>query len=337
LLVEDNDINQELALELLAAEGITVQLALNGQEALEILATGEDFDGVLMDLQMPVMDGYAATRRIRGQSKFKDLPIIAMTANVMTADIERAIEAGMNDHIGKPINVRQMFSTMSKWIRPARPAESVDDQEAIVQKTIEIASFPGIDTKRGLHIANGDSALYLRLLHKFRDRAEQFPALLTAARAAGDMEGASRHAHTLKGVSGNLGATDLQKLAQQLEQALRDALPDAAIAVAQSAVLGELQRVAKGLSDLDQLQNDRLAPGAADSTTASLESVVRELRDLLVDADTRARVVMTQLQRIAPVDASMDLDRLLQSINEYDFDSARDLLNAIATKWGVSL
>jgi len=337
LLVEDNDINQELALELLAAEGITAKLALNGQEALEILATGEAFDGVLMDLQMPVMDGYAATRRIREQPTFKGLPIIAMTANVMTADIERAIEAGMNDHIGKPISVRQMFVTMSKWIRPAIPAERTDDQETKANKTIEMPSLPGIDTQRGLHTANGDSALYLRLLNKFRDRAEQFPVLLADARAVGDMEAVSRHVHTLKGVAGNLGATRLQQVAQQLEQAFRDGHSDAAIGDAQSAVHGELHRVAQGLSIVDQLQGGSTAPGTTDATAESLESVVRELRDLLVDADTRARDVMTQLQRIAPINSSTDLDQLLQSINEYDFDSARDSLNAIAIEWGVTI
>jgi len=118
LLVEDNDMNQELAMELLANAGMTVVLANHGQEAVAILSADPDFDGVLMDCQMPVMDGYTATREIRKNPQFKDLPIIAMTANAMAGDREKVIEAGMWDHIAKPLNVGDMFNTIAKWIKP---------------------------------------------------------------------------------------------------------------------------------------------------------------------------------------------------------------------------
>jgi CheY-like chemotaxis protein len=118
LLVEDNDMNQELAMELLANAGIEVVLANHGQEALDILAKDHTFDGVLMDCQMPVMDGYTATRAIRKNPQFKDLPIIAMTANAMAGDKQKVIEAGMWDHIAKPLNVGEMFATIAKWIKP---------------------------------------------------------------------------------------------------------------------------------------------------------------------------------------------------------------------------
>jgi CheY-like chemotaxis protein len=122
LLVEDNDMNQELAMELLANAGIEVTLAVNGQDALDKISADAGFDGVLMDCQMPVMDGYTATRDIRKNPAFKDLPIIAMTANAMTGDREKVIEAGMNDHIAKPLNVGAMFATIAKWIKPKAPA-----------------------------------------------------------------------------------------------------------------------------------------------------------------------------------------------------------------------
>ncbi len=115
LLVEDNEINQELAMELLTSNHILVETADNGQEALKILEDHE-FDGILMDCQMPVMDGYEATRKIRKQEKFKELPILAMTANAMVGDREKALDAGMNDHIAKPIDPDKMFETMAKWI-----------------------------------------------------------------------------------------------------------------------------------------------------------------------------------------------------------------------------
>jgi CheY-like chemotaxis protein len=125
LLVEDNDMNQELAMELLANAHIDVVLAKHGQEALDILARDTRFDGVLMDCQMPVMDGYTATRAIRQNPAFAQLPVIAMTANAMAGDREKVLEAGMWDHIAKPLNVNDMFATMARWIKPARAQPEV--------------------------------------------------------------------------------------------------------------------------------------------------------------------------------------------------------------------
>ncbi len=127
LLVEDNDMNQELAMELLANAGMTVVLANNGQEALDILGQGGHFDGVLMDCQMPVMDGYTATREIRKDPALQNLPIIAMTANAMAGDKEKVLQAGMCDHIAKPLNVGDMFATLAKWIKPGT---ALDDSKS---------------------------------------------------------------------------------------------------------------------------------------------------------------------------------------------------------------
>lgn len=119
LLVDDNDLNQEYLCELLEMIGITVETAFNGQEALNLLAN-QDFDGVLMDCQMPIMDGYEATHQIRKQEKFKDMPVIAMTANVMRGDREKVLAVGMNDHIPKPFKIDVMFATLAKWIKPGK-------------------------------------------------------------------------------------------------------------------------------------------------------------------------------------------------------------------------
>jgi CheY-like chemotaxis protein len=136
LLVEDNDMNQELAMELLANAGIDVTLAVNGQDALDKISAEPRFDGVLMDCQMPVMDGYTATREIRKNEKYRNLPIIAMTANAMAGDREKVMEAGMNDHIAKPLNVGAMFATIAKWIKPAAQ-HAVSGQKAdIATKSI---------------------------------------------------------------------------------------------------------------------------------------------------------------------------------------------------------
>ena len=145
LLVEDNDMNQELAMELLASAGIEVTLAVNGQDALDKISADAGFDGVLMDCQMPVMDGYTATREIRKNPAFKDLPIIAMTANAMAGDREKVIEAGMNDHIAKPLNVGAMFSTIAKWIKPAQ-----DAPETIATKSMNASASSDLDRLEAL-------------------------------------------------------------------------------------------------------------------------------------------------------------------------------------------
>jgi PAS domain S-box-containing protein len=215
LLVEDNEINQELAMELLANGGITAKTAINGQLALDILATGEAFDGVLMDVQMPVMDGYTASREIRKQERFKDLPVIAMTANVMSGDLEKAAEAGMNGHIGKPINVNEMFTTMAKWITPANPADPVDPIDQLPEEDNGVDTLPpldGIDIGVGLTRIGGNAKSYRKLLKKFRSNQTGVPEQIAQAIESSDRELAERLAHTLKGVAGNIGAEGLQKV-----------------------------------------------------------------------------------------------------------------------------
>ncbi|MCH7501451.1 MAG: response regulator, partial [Nitrospinae bacterium] len=171
LLVEDNLINQELALEILKGAGILARVANNGREALEMLQT-ETFDGVLMDVQMPEMDGLTATCEIRKQKKFKKLPIIAMTANALAKDRQAALKVGMNDYIAKPIREHDLFSIMAKWIKPSgliaqQPAEKSKPPDA--EGAPEIPALEGIDVEMGLIIAQDNPALYRRLLGMFRD------------------------------------------------------------------------------------------------------------------------------------------------------------------------
>ena len=150
LLVDDNEFNREVALDLLDSYGLKIEVAQNGQQALEMLEHSS-YDGVLMDCMMPVMDGYEATRRIRNDPRFKQLPVIAMTANVMTEDRERCLACGMNDHIGKPLDESHVISTIARWIKHTQGTESVADH-AIGPDNLEL---PGIDTAQGLSLARG--------------------------------------------------------------------------------------------------------------------------------------------------------------------------------------
>jgi PAS domain S-box-containing protein len=229
LLVEDNAINRELAVTLLSNAGMKVSVAGDGRHALELLAR-QSFDGVLMDCQMPEMDGYEATRRLREQPRFRDLPVIAMTANAMTGDREKVLEAGMNDHIAKPIDVGEMFATLARWIRPARPAaQSRRDPSSGMTETPKPATLAlqvdalarhGIHTEEGRAATFGDDALYLHLLQLFTDQQHDVPQRVRAALAGGDIVGALRITHDLKSVAGTVGARTVSEAAAALEQAI---------------------------------------------------------------------------------------------------------------------
>src|SRR5208337_2956703 len=163
LLVEDNAINQELAVELLSDAGIEVTVASNGRDALDLLER-QRFDGVLMDCQMPVMDGYEATRALRQQPHLRGLPVIAMTANALVGDRDKALASGMDDHIPKPIKVEELFSTLARWVRPAGATTA-----APVVHTDSLAQLAGIDVDVGRAVTGGNDTLYRHLLGKLAD------------------------------------------------------------------------------------------------------------------------------------------------------------------------
>jgi signal transduction histidine kinase/DNA-binding response OmpR family regulator/HPt (histidine-containing phosphotransfer) domain-containing protein len=209
LLVEDNAINQELACELLSRAGVVVAIAKDGREALAALEH-DRFDAVLMDCQMPVMDGYEATRALRLRPELKDLPVIAMTANAMAGEREKVLAAGMNDHIAKPIRLDEMFKTLVRWVQPA----------AVQPVALALDSLPGVDSRAGLRILEGDEALYRRLLVMFHRRELDFEMRFRDARSHNDNDAALRCAHDLKSAAGTLGMSALQLASAALESAL---------------------------------------------------------------------------------------------------------------------
>ncbi|HEX6706187.1 MAG TPA: response regulator [Albitalea sp.] len=215
LLVEDNEINREVAVQLLNDEGITVEIATDGRQALEILDR-EGFDGVLMDCQMPVMDGFAATRALRERPALRDLPVIAMTANAMVGDRERALAAGMNDHIAKPIVIDEMFATLARWIAPGRGASSPAVAPVVAPG---LHSLPGVDATAALARMRSNEALLARTLQHFLEAHRAFVARFTSTWAQGDAASAHRMAHDLQSLAGTLGMHELRRGALALEQA----------------------------------------------------------------------------------------------------------------------
>nr|WP_199040112.1 PAS domain S-box protein [Dyella sp. ASV24] len=245
LLAEDNDLNRELAIALLQREGIDVVVAHNGREAVDIVAADPRVDGVLMDCQMPVMDGYAATRAIRAELHLADLPVIAMTADATVGDREKALAAGMNDHIAKPLDIPVMFATLVRWIKPR--AVSGDVVAADVGAADEL---PGIDQQMGLRICGNNASLYRRLLSMFLKNNRAFAQAFKEA-SDGGLSEAYRIAHTLRGSAANIGASLVATAASELQEACKTGAPQEELDRLLAKVVAALYPVLEGLERID--------------------------------------------------------------------------------------
>ncbi|MBF0589156.1 MAG: response regulator [Magnetococcales bacterium] len=232
LLVEDQETNREMAKEILQRAGLVVEVVENGAEAVRVVGeNGGGYDAVIMDVQMPVMDGLDATRAIRQHSGNRELPIIAMTANAFDADRQQALEAGLNDHLAKPINVGRLHATLCRWIKPGPRAISLPSlidappQEDRLITNLLPDHLPGIDLRDAMERMEGDQALYARLLGGFCRKNLYMGREIRAALADDQLEQADRLVHRLKGAAGNLAANDLFVVCRDLEQAIRDDAP----------------------------------------------------------------------------------------------------------------
>jgi CheY-like chemotaxis protein len=221
LLVEDNDFNQELAVYILTSVGMMVDIANNGAEAVAMVGQ-KAYDAVLMDCQMPVMDGYTATLEIRKDARFADLPILAMSANAMAGDKEKCLDVGMNDHIAKPIDINQLFKMLVQWIKPRDLPLALSEPKVAAQETAtQVHTLRGVDMAAALKRLNGNKVIYRKLLRMFYERQADVIERIQAAWNQGDSEGVQLTAHTLKSLAGNMGADALFAAAEQLELGLR--------------------------------------------------------------------------------------------------------------------
>lgn len=343
LLVEDNEINQEVARELLEGVGLDVSIAANGHEALKAVRK-KKFDAVLMDIQMPVMDGFQATHEIRKDEQFEKLPIIAMTAHAMAGDKEKCINAGMNDYISKPIDPADLFTSLVKWIEPAKrglPSEYLAKRKTPTAPEVDLPfdKLEGVDIEDGLKRVGGKKKMYLDLLKRFLDSQGNMDILIQAALDESDKELAERLAHTIKGVSGNIGALELYKVSEVLESTIRsndqDAIPKE---------LNIFSEQLKGIVNVleEALLTSEPAAGVTELTQSvspeQLQPLLIKLHALLANDDGKAVRYLEEISN--DLKSALDesgLNRLTEKVSQFEFEEALEDLNQIANNLNISL
>ena len=336
LLVEDNDINLELAQELMNDVGIIHACARNGQEAVEMVAEKE-FAAVLMDIQMPVMDGLEATRRMRADAKNAKLPIIAMTAHAMKEEYEKSIAAGMNDHITKPIDPILLYSTLSKYVRTdakrhkvANPvkAETIMDDDAEIQ-------IEGIDVEMGLRRVAGKKSTYVKLLHKYVENYSEFATQAQALFREKKITELAALFHTLAGVSGNIGISAVFQTAQQVSNDFKQLVNEGATEVPTAILNATKQLVERIIRQVDLIKlflENRAQVGSSVASEADKKTdytpALLLLQELIKNSDGQANDACESvlLSYNVPPELEEKLKKTLVMLNDFDFDGASEIL-----------
>lgn len=332
LLTEDNEINQQVATELFEQAGFIVEIANNGKESLEkvLAAQPEKYDIVLMDLQMPVMDGYTATQEIRKHSAFNNLPIVAMTADAMVGIKEKCISVGMMDFVTKPIDPDEVFGVLVTWIKPGernivnipKPKEFVKDADEI------LPDFMNIDVKNGLLRVGGNKKLYLNLLEKFYENNINCAEQIKTAVHNKDQELAVRLAHTVKGVAGNLGAVELNRTAALVEAKLKKAI----VEFDDSDLKDFDEKLNLALNEISKWKDTRVQ-SAGKEIEGELDNnkfrmMIKELKKLLEDNDFESSKKIEELLSLPGIARYREILKDIEiSVKNYDFDEAIEKLN----------
>ncbi|MBF0194003.1 MAG: response regulator [Magnetococcales bacterium] len=344
LLVEDNEINQQVACELLQQINIQVTLANNGEEAVE-LANNKQFDGILMDLQMPVMDGLEATKQIRLNEKLLELPIIAMTANAMVGDREKCLKVGMNDHVGKPVVPKELYSTLVKWIEkkpgdyssqnitPPKPRNS--DNSMVL-----IPALPGIDTNIGLRNVGNNCALYKKVLLKFVKNQGNSCLKLAEHIGTGDYQALEQTAHALKGVSSTIGAKNLAKLAGTIEKLAQkqDSLTGLSDIIGETTT--ELANISHSintslvLEKQTNTQNQEITDVGPEVLTPLFKKAVK----LLNDFDSAVEKVVDEIVPLVSSEKRIErIKSIKKPLESYDFVKCLSIFQEWAAEEGIEL
>ena len=344
LLVEDNPVNQQIAVELLRESGALVTVAENGRLAVDILENSphDAFDMVFMDLQMPEMDGFTATGLLRGNPRFAHLPIIAMTAHATVEERARCLEAGMNEHIAKPIDVDALYDTLRRWLRPVRQPEKAGAIRELDDGPLP--ELPGIDVEKGRAGLGGDPVAYKELLLAFYLKHADQERSLAASLAAGDAVALRRTVEALREDAAAVGAVRLAGAAEIIRPLLLDASPDGAafrpFVTELTAINGMLRFVFPEPTGCPLAASGPNASGASPGASgasaggpagdAGLSGELARLNVLLADDDAEACHRFAELRpRLALFNASAT-QQAAKALAQFDFGGALALLEPMA-------
>lgn len=340
LIVEDERIQQRIIRDMLERLGAIVETAGTGREAVESVRKGPDrFGAILMDMLMPEMDGIEAARIIRREFPDHAVPIIATTASAQPAEIDACLAAGMNGHVSKPFDVRQLEAALSRWTKlaPTGRGTQAEHPDARAQGgPADLSAVKGVDTASALARLNGHRDLFVRLLKGFVEDYRSAPASIGAAIARGDLDAALRMAHNLKGVAGTLSANAVYGAARALEASLREGRHHE-LAELVERLSEELDTVCRSVADwatehgaaTGRAGRRSSGPSAA---AAALAEFDRRLKTRRFSAREQFEVVK---EHAADPGCEHALDAVQGCLDRLDFQQARELLPALATALGV--
>jgi PAS domain S-box-containing protein len=347
LLTEDNEINQQIAAELLESAGALVTVANNGREAVDILLNGSDpppFDVVLMDLQMPVMDGYQATARIRSEPRLEHMTIIAMTAHATIEERQRCLAAGMKDHISKPIDPAVLYETLSRHYKgPKKDAAPPPTPQPVTQPP-QLGDLPvveGLDTADGLGRVGGNRKLYMKLLRQFVEQQASAPTQIAQALKNGEHTVAERTAHTVKGVAGSLGAKSIQQAGAVLEKAIASRAPSSELDPLLIDLEAELDEFVERLTAA--LGGGEAPPPSAVTTASPLDPekvlpIVQQLIGFLDSFDSTAGDCLeSNTALLLPLFGAADFPAFQKDVENFAYSDAIMKLREAATKQGLTI
>ncbi|MBF0226770.1 MAG: cache domain-containing protein [Desulfobacterales bacterium] len=343
LLVEDNEINQEVAKELLKDEGFNVSIACNGEEAVKQLKTSapnnKKFDIVLMDLQMPIMDGYTATKKIRElTSEEKNIPIIAMTADAISGTQEKVLQSGMNGYVTKPIEPEELFANLIKWIKPSQrelPENFIKKENfQVSNNSILDYDIAGINIQLGMSRIRGNESLYRKLLYQFLTDFENMYEQIKDALTREDFDKAILLAHTMKGVSGNVGAIILQNDSARLEASIKEKNKEVIEETLSSFKLS-LQEVINSLKIIDLLQEttEKEKNTKGKDIDSDFKKLLIQLTDIIKARQPKeSKAIMEQIMAYTlPEQYIQQFNELNKTIEKYKFKNAQAILENINT------